>query len=124
MIGADSTTRRSEGPPARCAAATAKTLWVEELCGSLGQSSTPVAWRNAAGRLPGGKPCEVAPHARFGKGEQETGPLLPRLLPTSQAYEQVKANKGAPGADEVTLGEFETDLKGNLYKLWNVRNEC
>jgi len=36
MIGADSTTRRSEGPPARCAAATAKTLWVEELCGSLG----------------------------------------------------------------------------------------
>jgi len=24
----------------------------------------------------------------------------------------------------VTLGEFETDLKGNLYKLWNVRNEC
>jgi RimJ/RimL family protein N-acetyltransferase len=32
-----------------------------------------VAWRNAAGRLPGGKPCEVAPHARFGKGEQETG---------------------------------------------------
>jgi hypothetical protein len=21
--------------------------------------------------------------------------------------------------DEVTLGEFETDLKGNLYKIWN-----
>jgi group II intron reverse transcriptase/maturase len=36
-----------------------------------------------------------------------------------EAYEQVKANKGAPGVDEVTLGEFETDLKGNLYKIWN-----
>jgi RNA-directed DNA polymerase len=36
-----------------------------------------------------------------------------------EAYEQVKANGGAPGVDEVTLGEFETDLKGNLYKIWN-----
>jgi len=34
-----------------------------------------MATRNAAGRLPGGEPCEVAPHARFGKGEQETGPI-------------------------------------------------
>ena len=36
-----------------------------------------------------------------------------------EAYEQVKANKGAPGVDEVTLGEFQTDLKRNLYKIWN-----
>ncbi len=36
-----------------------------------------------------------------------------------EAYEQVKANKGAPGVDEVTLGEFEEDLRGNLYKIWN-----
>jgi hypothetical protein len=78
-----------------------------------------VAWRNAAGRLPGGKPCEVAPHARFGKGEQETGLLLPRLLPTSQAYRQVKANKGAPGVDECSIADFEQDLRGNLYKIWN-----
>ena len=36
-----------------------------------------------------------------------------------KAYEKVKANKGAPGVDEVSLGEFEKDLKNNLYKVWN-----
>src|SRR5271156_3336109 len=35
------------------------------------------------------------------------------------AYERVKANRGAPGIDEVTVEEFEKDLEGNLYKLWN-----
>src|SRR5947209_13190074 len=36
-----------------------------------------------------------------------------------EAYLKVKANKGAPGVDEVTIEEFEKDLKGNLYKIWN-----
>ena len=31
----------------------------------------------------------------------------------------MRANKGAPGVDEVSLAEFEKDLKGNLYKTWN-----
>ena len=40
-----------------------------------------------------------------------------------EAYGKVKANKGAPGVDQVSLEAFEQDVKNNLYKLWNVRNE-
>jgi RNA-directed DNA polymerase len=36
-----------------------------------------------------------------------------------EAWEKVKANKGAPGTDGQSIAEFETDLQGNLYKIWN-----
>ena len=36
-----------------------------------------------------------------------------------EAYRRVKANKGAAGVDGVSIEEFEQDLKGNLFKLWN-----
>jgi retron-type reverse transcriptase len=36
-----------------------------------------------------------------------------------EAYQRVKANKGAPGVDEVSIAAFETDLRDNLYKIWN-----
>jgi RNA-directed DNA polymerase len=35
------------------------------------------------------------------------------------AYRKVKANQGAAGVDGESIAEFERDLKGNLYKLWN-----
>jgi RNA-directed DNA polymerase len=35
------------------------------------------------------------------------------------AWLRVKANKGAAGVDEQSLREFERNLKGNLYRLWN-----
>jgi RNA-directed DNA polymerase len=36
-----------------------------------------------------------------------------------EAYRRVKANKGGAGVDEQSIAEFEQDLHGNLYKLWN-----
>ena len=36
-----------------------------------------------------------------------------------EAYRRVKANKGAAGVDGQSIEQFEQDLKGNLYKLWN-----
>jgi RNA-directed DNA polymerase len=36
-----------------------------------------------------------------------------------EAFEKVRANRGAAGVDEVSLRDFEVDLKDNLYKLWN-----
>ena len=35
------------------------------------------------------------------------------------AYKRVKHNKGTYGVDEVSIQDFEVDLKDNLYKLWN-----
>ena len=36
-----------------------------------------------------------------------------------KAYELVKANAGVAGVDQQSLSNFELNLKGNLYKLWN-----
>lgn len=36
-----------------------------------------------------------------------------------EAYERVKANRGAEGIDRQTMQDFEENLKDNLYKLWN-----
>jgi RNA-directed DNA polymerase len=36
-----------------------------------------------------------------------------------EAYRRVKANKGAAGVDGKSIEDFETDLKNNLYRVWN-----
>ncbi len=36
-----------------------------------------------------------------------------------EAYRKVKANRGAAGVDGQSIEQFEVDLNGNLYRLWN-----
>lgn len=44
--------------------------------------------------------------------------VIPKQL-VWEAYQRVKANRGAAGVDGESLELFEKDLKGNLYKVWN-----
>jgi len=36
-----------------------------------------------------------------------------------EAWKRVRANQGAAGVDAQSIGAFEANLSGNLYKLWN-----
>lgn len=36
-----------------------------------------------------------------------------------EAFQRVKANRGAAGVDNESLESFEANLKNNLYKIWN-----
>ena len=44
--------------------------------------------------------------------------VIPKQL-VWDAYQRVKANRGAAGVDGESLAAFEKDLKNNLYKVWN-----
>lgn len=43
---------------------------------------------------------------------------IPKKL-VYQAYKEIKSNRGGAGIDEVSMEDFEQDLKNNLYKIWN-----
>jgi RNA-directed DNA polymerase len=43
---------------------------------------------------------------------------IPKRL-VYEAWEKVRDNKGAPGVDAVSIAEFGSDERDNLYKLWN-----
>jgi RNA-directed DNA polymerase len=77
---------------------------------------------------------ELEPRGRADQGQPEANPSgeepkqrpkakgksfeIPKRL-VSEAWEKVRANKGAPGVDAVSIAEFSSDLRNNLYKLWN-----
>ena len=49
----------------------------------------------------------------------ETKPFSISRHVVFEAYKRVKANKGSAGVDKESLTDFEENLKGNLYKIWN-----
>jgi RNA-directed DNA polymerase len=56
------------------------------------------------------------------RGEEPVSEAKPYDIPKQlvwEAYQRVKANRGAAGVDGVSLATFERNLKGNLYKVWN-----
>jgi RNA-directed DNA polymerase len=36
-----------------------------------------------------------------------------------EAYQRVKANRGAAGIDAVSIDAFDQDRNRNLYRIWN-----
>lgn len=50
---------------------------------------------------------------------KETKPYDISRWAVYRAWEHVKANKGSYGVDEQSIEDFEKNLKGNLYKIWN-----
>ena len=64
----------------------------------------------------GANPPGEEPKARPGP---EVKPFVIGKRLIVEAWEKVRAHKGAPGVDAVGIGLFEEQLKDNLYKLWN-----
>ena len=48
-----------------------------------------------------------------------TKPFEISKLSVWEAWVRVKANQGAAGVDGESIAQFESNLQGNLYKLWN-----
>jgi RNA-directed DNA polymerase len=51
--------------------------------------------------------------------KQQDKPLQISKWKVWEAFERVKANKGAAGVDDQSIAEFEADRDRNLYKVWN-----
>lgn len=49
--------------------------------------------------------------------EYKTVPITKNMV--REAYRKVRSNQGSAGVDKESLEEFQMDLSGNLYKLWN-----
>lgn len=49
--------------------------------------------------------------------ELKTVPITKAMV--RDGYRKVKSNQGSSGVDKVSLEIFQTNLSGNLYKLWN-----
>ncbi|WP_405364549.1 group II intron reverse transcriptase/maturase [Kitasatospora sp. NBC_00039] len=55
----------------------------------------------------------------MGQLKSSTKPFEISKWEVKEAWESVRANRGAPGVDGQSIDEFEKDLRNNLYKVWN-----
>jgi retron-type reverse transcriptase len=62
---------------------------------------------------------EVANPRAGMSGGNSTKPYVIAKRAVWEAFQQVKANRGAAGIDDETIAMFEQNLSKNLYKLWN-----
>ncbi|MDR0360514.1 MAG: group II intron reverse transcriptase/maturase [bacterium] len=76
---------------------------------------------NAGGAKGAGYPDSVGGQPQLEREEPASGskPFTISKRSVSRAFLKVKANKGAPGVDEESIAEFDRNLEGNLYKIWN-----
>jgi group II intron reverse transcriptase/maturase len=67
--------------------------------------------------------CVVQPKSQANwKREEPASEAKPFSIPKREvweAFKRVKANQGTAGVDGQSIAEFEANLSGNLYKLWN-----
>jgi hypothetical protein len=65
-------------------------------------------------------PLTVSPTCVAGMSDMtSTKPYCIAKRTVWEAYQLVRANRGAAGVDDETIAMFEQNLSGNLYKLWN-----
>jgi RNA-directed DNA polymerase len=55
----------------------------------------------------------------MGQLKSSTKPFEISKWEIKEAWEEVRANRGAPGVDGQSIDDFEKDLRNNLYKVWN-----
>ena len=60
-----------------------------------------------------------AGRSRVSEPKQQDKPFQISKWMVWEAFERVKANKGAAGVDDQSIAEFEADRDRNLYKIWN-----
>lgn len=63
---------------------------------------------------------DSAPNCKTGGGDGgKAKPFIICKWDVLRAWELVRANQGAPGIDGQSIDDFESNLKDNLYTLWN-----
>jgi hypothetical protein len=64
-------------------------------------------------------PTGMVGRSQVSEPKLQDKPFVIDKMTVWEAYRKVKANKGAAGVDEQSIEDFERDLKGNLYRIWN-----